>query len=335
MSSAAPPTIPPRPTRVPNNDTMKAPEIPPRPFPKRLESPTRGLYPSSPFNEHYAGNTLGRSISNDNSTASLPPRPPSVNLPSIGQEGNEYADLQYDQHTSPLTPSVSNTSTQTRHIGGNLPMHAPKPSLPLSAAKVRVSLVTRTDSEQAAAHGIGKSPTPDVPEGEPLTRLKSKSSFSRPGSSSSMDRRQSIQYDDEHGPAEIGIRVPINPYLGDVQAPSPAPGQDGSAANGIHYAKRNHHRTRSGREVFLPPGSYGLHGHGVMNSDRFEKDWYSKHPEALQHEEGGHYHGIGSGRGESALSSEDLNKLVRQTASRGSGLGMSRTNPQKVFTNVL
>ena len=327
--SAAPPTIPPRPTRAGNNTHAKMPDIPPRPVPKRLESPSRDSFPQSPFNEPYGGSTMARSLSNDNSTASLPLRPPSVSLPSIGQEGSEYADLQYENSSpsSQTTATTTNDTTQTRHIGGNLPMHAPKPSLPSTSAKAQVSAVTRTDSQQAAAYGLGKPATP-VEDGEPLTRLKSKSSFSRPGSSSS-DRRLSMQYDEEHGPAELGLRVPINPYLGDVQAPSPGPGAEGAAANGTHHhhnhhhhhhRPRQHHRTKSGREVFLPPGSYGLHGHGIPHTDKFEKDWYAKHPDEFKHE-GGYYHGIGSGRGESALSSEDLNKLVRQTASRGSGLG--------------
>jgi hypothetical protein len=75
---------------------------------------------------------------------------------------------------------------------------------------------------------------------------------------------------------------------------------------------------------FLPPGSYGLHGHGLPPQDKFEKDWYAKHPEAAQHEEtSGHgvYESIGSGRGSFALSRDDLNKIVRETASRGAGFG--------------
>ena len=56
----------------------------------------------------------------------------------------------------------------------------------------------------------------------------------------------------------------------------------------------------------------------------FEKDWYAKHPEELQQEEShGHgvYEGLGSGRGSFALSSNDLNRIVRATASRTAGLG--------------
>ena len=120
--------------------------------------------------------------------------------------------------------------------------------------------------------------------------------------------------------------MPINPLLGDVQAPSPAP--FGSAltpthTGGIEKRRPHHSRTKSGREVFLPPGSYGLHGHGVVPNDKFEQDWYQKHPDQLAHEEQyGHgvYESIGSGRGNFALSSDDLNKIVRGT--RGAGFGM-------------
>lgn len=61
----------------------------------------------------------------------------------------------------------------------------------------------------------------------------------------------------------------------------------------------------------------GRYGHGAIPHDRFEKSYYEKHPE-LSKKELGQY---GEGKPEWALSSEDLNKLVRDTASRGTGLG--------------
>lgn len=314
MSTPATPQVPPRPARSSN----KAPEIPPRPMPKRLESPSRSFYPQSPFNEPH-----GRERLSEPSEPALPSRPPSVTIPALGEEGSEYADLQSFGETAPLAQVASDSSTQTRHIGGNLPMHAPKPSLPSSSARAQVQAVTRTDSSQAAAHGLSKNSHDD---GEPLGRIKSRSSFSRPGSSSSSIRRDSIQYDEEQGPAEIGLRVPINPYLGDVQAPTPA--LEVAHTHSGPGERKRHSRTKSGREIFLPPDSYGLHGHGVVTTDKFEKDWYAKHPDALQKEkEKGYYHGIGSGRGESALSSEELNKLVRDTPSRGAGYGASSSIP--------
>jgi hypothetical protein len=330
MATTAPPTIPPRPVRAQAAAAQGAshlPDIPPRPIHRRLERPVSpSNYPHSPLNEPPFGSGLSRPTTRDSSN--VPSRPPSVTLPSIGQEGNEYADIEYG-HTVALP---TDSTTQSRSIGGDLPLHAPRPSLPQASAKAQVAAVTKTDSTQAAAHGIGKPGTPgiDEPHDTPPMPLRAKSSFSRPTSQASGhgsgSRRASVVWGEEQGPAEIGIRVPINPLLGDVQAPSPAPFGDRPSSmgtNGEFNAKRRHGRTKSGREVFLPPGSYGLHGHGVEPHGKFEKDWYAKHPEqALQDEEHGHYASTGSGRGEFALSSEDLNHIVRSTASRGLGMGM-------------
>jgi hypothetical protein len=124
---------------------------------------------------------------------------------------------------------------------------------------------------------------------------------------------------DEHGIPEIGQRVPMYPNAGDVQAPSPSPYLSEPAGQ---RSGRNHNRTRSGREASLPPGSYGLHGHGVQHNDRFEKAWYEKHPEEYVKAEQGQYGpGVGSPRPDWALSSDDLNKIVRGSAVTGSGLG--------------
>ncbi len=215
-----------------------------------------------------------------------------------------------------------------RNIGGDLKLHAPKPSLPQASAKAQVKAVTRTDDQQAAAHGFGKTGTPTFEEPDPFGKFPTLRATSIPGSGSQpsgpSSRRQSIAPgEDDQGPAELGLRVPINPNAGDVQAPSPAPFSNLSDHHGP--GKRRHHsRTKSGREVYLPPGSYGLHGHGVHTHDKFDKDWYAKHPDQYLHEETighGHYSATGSGRGEWALSSDDLNKIVRNTASRGAGFG--------------
>lgn len=331
MANAAPPTIPPRPTRAQHAaaaGAAKLPEIPPRPLHKRVErsvSPTRDHFPSSPLNELPSGPnlSLARTRSNEPSNLGLPPRPPSVTLPSVGQEGSEYADLEYG-HDAATSNEVLEPTPQTRNIHGDLPIHAPKPSLPKSSAKAQVQAVTRTDSREASALGFGSSCTATQEDHEPSNRsLKSKSSFSRPTSSASIERhRGSAVNDDEHGPAELGMRVPINPALGDVQAPSPAPVASHPGPGGHGGSKRHHSRTKSGRTVLLPADTYGLHGHGVT-IDKFDKDWYAKHPDAYQHEEGhGQYSSIGSGRGPWAMSSEDLNKIVRDTASRGAGFGI-------------
>jgi len=62
--------------------------------------------------------------------------------------------------------------------------------------------------------------------------------------------------------------------------------------------------------------STGKHGHGVVPHDRFEKAYYEKHPELIKREID-QYHE----RPAWAMSSDDLNKIVRDTASRCSGLG--------------
>jgi len=338
------PQVPPRPSRSQfqpssTTTTMEAPKVPPRPTPRRQdrsESPHRDSFARSPLNESpFAmahGGINGGIYDNGNTLSSslgLPARPPSVTLPSIGQEGSEYADIIHDE--SEKAPDALSTSpTQTRNVGSDLPLHAPKPSLSTSSAKARIATVTRTDSSHAAAAGIGKVTTPvSGDDKDPHTRsLKGRESFSSTRSSVSTERPSSVLADNEHGIPEIGQRVPMYPNAGDVQAPSPSPfSQQFPSGIGFHNdgsKSRHHGRTRSGREVFQPPpGSYGLHGHGLASPDRFEKVWYDKHPEALVKEEGGQYGpGIGGSRGEWAMSSEDLNKIVRGTASRGAGFGM-------------
>ncbi|KIW23381.1 uncharacterized protein PV07_11587 [Cladophialophora immunda] len=337
------PTIPPRPVRAQQaaaHGAGKLPDIPPRPINKRLErSVSPSNYPRSPLNEPWSAN-LTRHKTNEQASAEGLPRRPSVQyLPSLGQEGMEYAEImdmememQMDMQTNqqaPISALAADAAAQTRNIAQDLHLHAPKPSLPKSSATAQVQAVTRTDSQQAASHGLGKPSTPSQDEGESLHQVTTRSSFSRPSSTIGGERRPSVFGDEESGPAELGLRVPINPLLGDVQAPSPAPGLS-PAHTGANGEKRrpNHSRAKASREIFTPPGSYGLHGHGVAPQDKFEKDWYAKHPEVAQIEETlGHgvYESIGSGRGAFALSSDDLNKIVRNTASRGAGLGTSGT----------
>lgn len=331
MSTVAP-AIPPRPTRAHqaavDRGVHKLPEIPPRPFNKRLErSVSPGHYPRSPLNEPF--HPLLKSKSIDTAAQDVLPRRPSVqHLPSLGQEGMEYAEIHY-QPEIPSSVLGADAAAQTRNVAEDLQLHAPKPSLPKSSATAQVQAVTRTDPSQLASHGLNKPPTPghdDHVSHDALERVRSRASFSRPNSSTSGGRRASVVYGDEHGPAELGMRVPINPLLGDVQAPSPAPFTPNHTGQNGEPKRRHHFRTKSGRDA-PPPGSYGLHGHGVASSDPFEKDWYARHPEELVHEEAhGHgvYEGIGSGRGAFALSSDDLNKIVRNTASRDSAFGKSR-----------
>ncbi len=324
---------------------MDVPKIPPRPGRRAADqsrSPNRDSFPRSPLNDvplsMNLGNKSGSLYANNNesgSTLDLPRRPPSVSLPSIGQEGSEYADIDFYE-AEDSTPDQGNGEKQpeqTRNVGSDLPLHAPRPSFSSSNAKARVSAVTRTDSNQAAAIGFGKASTPlSNDDKNPQSRpLKSSTSFNRTESSASTERPGSQAGDSDHGIPEIGQRVPMHPDAGDVQAPSPSPyPQTFPSGIGFHNDGRqkpgkHHDRTRSGKEVFHgPPGSYGLHGHGVPHTDSFEKAWYDKHPDALVREENGLYGpGIGGSRGEWALSSDDLNKIVRQTASRGAGFGKS------------
>ena len=333
MASTAAPKIPPRPakaqntqaTAAPANGSNGQPKVPPRPARRldRSSSPNRESFARSPLNDVPGSHSMYAIPNASGSNLDVPRRPPSVSLPSIGQEGSEYADIESaDEGSSSLSP------TQTRNIAGDLQLHAPKPSLPSASARNQVATVTRTDSNFAAAAGIGKSDTPSQMENKHSngSSLRSKPSFSRPDSSASTERRRSV-LGEEPG-MDFGQKVPMYPNAGGVQAPTPAPSaQELSAGphDGASRSGRHHTRTRSGREVFsVPPGSYGLHGHGMPSKDTFEKAWYEKHPDAFQREEKGFYGpGLGQGKAEWAMSSEDLNKIVRNTASRGTGFGES------------
>ena len=340
----ATPQVPPRPVRsqralAPASTTgsIETPIVPPRPTrTNRSRSPHPSSFAPSPLNDNpfpmpstnqdnYAANSRHqRSLSSGPNPLQ---RSPSVTLPSIGQEGNEYANMDNAEAVD-TSEEPSGSPTHSRNVGNDLPLHAPKPSLSSSNARARVAPVTRTDSSQAAAVGIGKARTPVLGEDKdsqrPVQRKTSSTNFARRGSSASTERPGSIHAEAEQGIPEIGQRVPMYPNAGDVQAPSPAPfaqihpGGIGFHNDGSHKAKQ---RAKSGKDS-APPGSYGLHSHGVIPTDRFEKAWYDKHPEALVRDEQGHYGlGLSGSRGEWALSSEDLNKIVRDTASRGAGFG--------------
>ena len=279
-------------------------------------------------------NHSGSFYNNENQNASssslgLPKRPPSVSLPSVGQEGSEYADLDYTQADQNLLDQVKGKAQpeQTRNVGTDLPLHAPRPSFSNSTAKERVAAVTRTDSSSAMAAGIGKASAPTDDKDPHRRPLHPKVSFSsRPDSVASTERPGSAQEGSEHGIPDMGIgqRVPMYPDAGDVQAPSPSPySQNFPAGIGFHNdgSSRSRHGRRSSAHFHGPPGSYGLHGHGSVGSDQFEKAWYEKHPEALEREEQGQYGPAIGTRPEWALSSEELNKLVRDSGSRGAGFG--------------
>jgi hypothetical protein len=224
-------------------------------------------------------------------------RSKSVELPAVaGEEGMEYDALAEAANSS----RESTTSpTQTRTIDENLRIYAPKAERPASSAKERIMQVTRTDSERAASFGIGK-PITEVPT--PSNRSMKKKASTTDGMS------ENEAEDDEHGIPEIGQQIPLLPNAGDVQAPSPAPGSEA--------AKMGHKRKSSSRG--LPPGSYGLYGHGVAPQDKLNKEYYQKHPELLKAEHHPYQHDRLTNF---SLSSDQLNRLVRDTETNGHGVG--------------
>lgn len=311
------PSIPQRPARSQGASALKQeiPSIPPRPHRRsdRSESPHREAFTRSPLNQPPVSMNNGSPYSHGRnlSASDLPRRPPSVNLPSIGQEGNEYSTMESEDETP------SGPTEQTRNVSPDLPMHAPKASVPQSTATTRIATVTRTDSSQAAAAGIGKS-RPDDDRESGSNPLRVRASFNR--SNQSIARPASV-HEDEQGIPVIGLQVPMYPNAGDVQAPSPAPGATPHSA-GIGFfndgSSRNHNRRRSSRQEFGPPGSYGMF-HGDPK-DQFEKAWYQKHPSEFV-KETHHQYDPGHPRPEWALSSDDLNKLVHASTNR-SAMGM-------------
>lgn len=338
--SAAAPQIPPRPSRASQaeaSDPMSnAPKIPPRPQRRsdRSISPSRAEYSRSPLNEPPVSQN-GRGYGNNLSSSDMPKRPSSAFIPSVvGEEGLEYASFDDQTPNHQQSENLEGTSpTQTRNVAADLPIHAPKASLSQSTATSRIQTVTRTDSSQAAAAGIGKSSDPETHP------LKAKSSFSRSNLSVNQSARpgsaQGGEYD-EHAYPSVGLQVPMLKYAGDAQAPSPAPDTPGGGYFKDASQSRNHHRKRSSRHEFGPPGSYGLHGHGLNSfhgidqpKDQFAKDWYQKHPEEYKKEQGRIYD-PGHPSHDWALSSDDLNKLVHKSSSKGLGMGEFRLKPVAV-----
>lgn len=312
MSSAAvqsTPAVPPRPSRNSDKDSSNGsmPRIPARPTKKRPDrsvSPASERFAPSPLNEgilakHKPGSSrLSPHYGSSDVDNDPIERSGSVPMPSVGEEGLEYSAVADELEEEREKPS-STAPEQTSTVAADLKLHAPKPSLPASSAIQRVAAVTRTDSDRAASFGIGRAHGEDRAVSREGIKKKPSTSFS-----TASDQGQHT--DDDHGIPEIGQRVPMNPHLGDVQAPSPGPSEGG----------KHHKRQHSSRG--LPPGSYGLHGHGVTPQDKLEKAYYQKHPDAFQREE---HTPIHDRQNDFAMSSADLNRLVRDTASRGAGFG--------------
>ncbi|KAI0434244.1 altered inheritance of mitochondria protein 21 [Xylaria sp. FL1042] len=316
MSAAAmssPPIVPPRPARNPEKANGTAPTIPARPTKRfnRSVSPNPDRFAPSPLNESPFASKAKR-----NSQSLLGEeleRSTSVDLPGVGEEGKEYAAAIEELVSTSPDENRTSSPEQTRIVDEGLKLHAPKPTVPAASAEKRVAAVTRTDSDRAAAFGIGR-PSSEEPLHSGARSLKKKAS-----TTSQLSHHSELYTDDEHGIPEIGQRVPMLSYAGDVQAPSPAP-----RASSVDSTKsgRHHSRRTSSRNGFhdLPPGSYGLHGHGIESTDKLEKAYYEKHPEIYQKE---HYHPLHERVHDYSMSSENLNKIVRDTASRGVGSGTS------------
>ncbi|OAA62715.1 hypothetical protein SPI_04255 [Niveomyces insectorum RCEF 264] len=307
--------VPPRPIRA-----QDAPKIPPRPARRAIDrslSPSRDRFAPSPLNETLLSKSPMHALTGSNGHSHLSGDPVertgSVDLPSVGEEGIEYAAMAEELNASRSQAGSSRAASpeHTRTIGDDLKLHAPKPSLPAVSAKQRVAAVTRTDSEKAASFGIG----------QPSTDYYAPSSTKKKASATSQDLSSNDEAleEDEHGIPEIGRQVPMYPNAGDVQAPSPAPGTE--AAEDV---KKHHSRKRSSRGFGdLPPGSYGLHGHGHVPADRLEQAYYSKHPEAAAKEHTPHdfdrVHPF-------SMSRDELDKIVHETASHGTGLATHDIN---------
>ncbi|KAL1311402.1 hypothetical protein AAFC00_001568 [Neodothiora populina] len=273
---------------------MSAPQIPPRPSRSpRPESnnPTMNIPPIPPRPQR----RLDRSISPSRAEYSRSPLNDLPAGPTSKRSSAAYIPAIVGEEGLEYESVEEQQATQTRNVAADLPIHAPKAS--------------------AAAAGVGGSAA--EASSHPL---KAKPSFSRSNLSLAAE---------EEGPPSVGLTVPMLKYAGDAQAPSPMPTTEDATES------RNHHRKRSSRHEFGPPGSYGLHGHGLNSfhginepMDKFDEDWYKKHPEEYKKEKGRIYD-PGHPSHEWALSSDDLNKLVHQSSSQGIGMG---TTPEAVGT---
>jgi hypothetical protein len=298
MATAAPPSVPPRPSRSPNkgnNDGKAPPKIPPRPartLERKVSDDAR--FAPSPLNEGFPKSPQASRFAPDKD-ADKPAsglREPnerlgSISMPPLGKTVTESA-----AGPRPQEPDVPE---QTRTVGGDMKLHAPKPSLPVQSAEKRVSAVTRIDSDKAASFGIGSKSVAD----ESTTDRHEKTTASPPSD------EDAHEITDESGIPEIGLRVPMYPDAGDVQAPSPAPQ---SVSPGTLMG---HHKASGGQGGEHLPGNHG-------RKDSLDKLYYEKHPDEME-KELAHAHDERSN--EYAMSRKDLDRIIRETADHGSALG--------------
>ncbi|KAL2110245.1 hypothetical protein VUR80DRAFT_1433 [Thermomyces stellatus] len=301
-----PPTIPPRPAKSQDkggNDAKVPPKVPPRPTRHLERKVSQDRFAPSPLNEGFPKQPKSdRPSSDEVDKFSAEPhdpqeRPGSVAMPSLGEEGSEYAAVA-ERLQEPERPE------QTRTIGGDMKLHAPKPSLPVQSAKQRVAAISRIASDKAVSSiGIGK------PTGEESLTASPKVKKS---TTSALSTEEGGEIEEEHGIPEIGQRVPMDRTTGDVQAPSPS--VEPSPPEVGKISKYNRRPSSQGAEY------HGRHGHGAVTDDRLEKEYYEKHPEELQKELARPYH---EHQNDYAMSSSELNEIIRDTADHGSGLGTS------------
>ncbi|KAI1650847.1 altered inheritance of mitochondria protein 21 [Daldinia loculata] len=312
------PAIPPRPARAQEKENgSTVPAIPPRPSRRfnRSVSPNPDRFAPSPLNEiPFPPKGTGAARHSHTHLGEELERPMSVEMPNVGEEGREYAAAIEGLGSLEASRRSSASPEQTRTVGADIKLYAPKPTMPAQSAKQRVAAVTRTDSDKAAAFGIGR---PSYDEQAYSGRsLKKKAS-----TTSQLSHQSELFTEDENGIPEIGQRVPMLANAGDVQAPSPTPAPRAASTDGTRPATRHHTRKTSSRGFNeLPSDVYGLHGHGVASTDKLEKAYYEKHPDVLHKERYNHLHDRVH---DYSMSSEDLNKIVRDTASRGAGFGTS------------
>ncbi|CCU81912.1 hypothetical protein BGHDH14_bgh04592 [Blumeria hordei DH14] len=327
--STSVPHVPPRPNRVIAHQSSslspEIPKIPPRPANRRHDrslSPLRDSYTPSPLNELPTThkNDDGLNVPKDNLVDGLDTklcRPPSVRLPSVGQEGIEYSEayVVHEEKTDELSKNCG--------IDSGPKIYAPKPSLPNSNTKKMVLAASSQEYEQDSTENYRK----PIINGENYNAPSPLKTNSQPAfHCSNSAERPAANTGNENGIPQIGQIVPMYPHAGDVQAPPPAQNyttpstETGLFSDGATV--KHHGRKLSGLGHEIPPDAYGRYGHGIITQDPFEKAYYKKHPELLKKEIGSY----GDGRTEWAMSSEDLNKIVHETASRGTGEGALAAN---------
>ncbi|POS88131.1 hypothetical protein EPUL_000513 [Erysiphe pulchra] len=303
------PQVPSRPLLVQVQEQNKSagvfstepPKLPSRPSIKRLSrsiSPNQDNYARSPLNEaplnldkNIAGNQVSATISGRLSETEIC-HLPSVKLPSIGQEGTEYADVYKTQDEN-----LNKFPIDNKHTSSSYQFDEPESNYLKSGVKLLSTEIAHTDSSK-----------------DSVMKITSESL--------GIDRQISDISKNVQGIPQIGLFVPMYPNAGDVQAPSQSRKANKITATTSDDHKeeyKNESQKLNGRGQEIPSDAYGRYGHGIISQDLFDKAYYKKHPELFKKEIGCY----GETRPEWAMSSEDLNKIVQDTASHGTGIGSS------------